>query len=119
MCPNCPCPQPIPPPNETIAKCRKMLQILAVGTLIIGVLGVLCGDVFQLIYGLLLIYVLYMAWTTFNWCMTLMFFMFCTVRTLTSLITFVGLYFLYDLGSNSETCSPQRIRSSLSISFCP
>ncbi len=68
-----------------------MLQILAIGMLVIGVIGITCGQVFQFFFNLLLIYVLYMGWTTFNWCMVMAFFMFSTIQTVQSIIIFIGM----------------------------
>jgi hypothetical protein len=68
-----------------------MLQALAIGLLIIGIIGLLTSLVFELLYDLLLIYMLYIGWTTFNWCITLTFFLFCTMQTIQSIIVMVGM----------------------------
>jgi hypothetical protein len=68
-----------------------MLQFLAIGLLVLGIVGLFSSFVFDLIYDLLLIYMLYLAWTTFNWCMALTFFLFCTIQTVQAVIIMIGL----------------------------
>jgi hypothetical protein len=68
-----------------------MLKILALGLLIIGVIGIMNKLVFEFLYDLLLIYMLWMSWTVFNWCMTLAFFLFSTIQTVQALIVFIGM----------------------------
>jgi len=74
-----------------------MLQILAVGLFVIGIIGLACSQVFPFFFNFLLIYMLYMGWTTFNWCMVMAFFMFSTLQTVQSIIVFVGMYLFLKL----------------------
>jgi hypothetical protein len=92
MCFGCNCPEPVPPPNPILANCRKYLQVLAAALLLTSAIGLACSQIMQFIFAFLLIYFLYIGWTTFNWCMVLGFFMFCTMQSIQSIILFVGMY---------------------------
>ena len=96
----CQCPDPLPPPNEQIKKCRTILQALAAGLLIICVLSILAGNFFGMLMYLLLIYLLYMGWTQFNWCITLVFFLFCITDFIQTTILLIGMYLPFYVGSN-------------------
>lgn len=96
----CQCPEALPPPNDQIKKCRIILQGLAAGLLLISILSIMAENIFGLLMYLLLIYLLFMSWTQFNWCLTLVFFLFCVTDFIQSTILLIGMYMFYYLGFN-------------------
>lgn len=87
----CHCPEPLPPPNDKIKKCRIILQVLAVGLLLITIMAIVAKDIMNVFMFLLLFYMLYMSWTQFNWCFALVFFLFCFTNLIQVTILLVGM----------------------------
>jgi hypothetical protein len=87
--------------------CRLILQILAGGLLLLIVLSIIAKSFYGIFMYLLLIYILYMSWSQFNWCLTLLFFLFCVTDFIQSTIMLIGMYFclFYRLGFNIICCS--------------
>ena len=74
------CPPTIDPPNDELAKCRRLLQGLAIGLLPIAVLSIVTEFYFQFLVAILLFFLLFMSWQVFNWCSVLFFFLYCLVQ---------------------------------------
>ena len=87
----CQCPEPLEPPNPKIKQCRQLLQMLCASLVVIGTFAILAGDIFGLINYLIYAYILYMAWTTFNWCILLLLFLFLFMQAIQVIIIFAGL----------------------------
>lgn len=96
----CNCPEPLPPPNDQIKKCRLILQILAAGLVVISILCILAGNIFGIFMYLLLIYMLFMSWSQFNWCFALVFFLFSVTDFIQNVIVLIGMYLSIYLGYN-------------------
>jgi hypothetical protein len=86
------CPPALEPPNAEIAKCRKLLQGLAIGLIPVAVLSLAAGQAFQFFVFLFLFIFLFLSWRTFNWCSILFFFIYCLVQLVQSTIIIAGLY---------------------------
>ncbi len=87
----CNCPEPLPPPNEQIKKCRLILQGLGAGLLIISILAIVARDIMNVFMYLLLLYMLYMSWSQFNWCFALVFFLFSVTDFIQITILLIGM----------------------------
>ena len=87
----CNCPEPLEPPTPQIKKCRLILQVLALGLVLISALAIANGYFFNIFMYALLAYMLWMSWSQFNWCFALIFFLFSVTSLIQNLITLIGL----------------------------
>lgn len=65
--------------------------MLGAGLIVISILAILAQMIFSIFMYLLLLYMLFMSWSQFNWCMALVFFLFCVTDWIQSLILIIGL----------------------------
>lgn len=89
------CPPALEPPTAEHGKCKRYLQGLAIGLLPVSILALASGNsdfIFQFFMSLFLVFFLFLAWRTFNWCIVLMYMIYSLVFLMQAAISLAGLY---------------------------
>ena len=84
------CPPQVEPPTPEALKCRRLLQVLAVGLVPVAVFALVAGDPLQFFVCLFLLYFLFMSWRIFSWCSVIFFFLYCIISIVQSSIDIAG-----------------------------
>jgi hypothetical protein len=87
----CFCPENLPPPTAEMARCRLILQLLAAGLFMVALFAMVAGEMFFILYGLMLAYLLYISWATFRFELVLYFFFISGLESIMTWVQMVGM----------------------------
>ena len=97
----CYCPPNIEPPTAELARCRLILQSLAGGIFMVSLFALIAGNFFFVFHALIISYVLYLSWATFDYCLTLYIFFISIMEAVMCYIQLIYLYVYSYLGFNT------------------
>ncbi len=87
------CPPALEPPTPQHLTAKRMLQGLAIGLVPIVILAFASANgslIFQIFISLFLVFFLFLAWRTFNWCIVLMYMIYSMVLFIQDAIGLAG-----------------------------